>query len=50
MNVNFTQEQMDAVAILANHIEGTFVIDEVKLQQALIQASALWTNMNRAHA
>jgi len=50
MNIEFTKEQMDAVAILANHVEGRSDIDEVELHKALIQASALWTNMTRARA
>jgi hypothetical protein len=48
MNVNFTKEQMEAVAIVLNHIEGRFEIDPELLKTAVKDGSALWTEMLHA--
>lgn len=44
MTVDFTEEQMKAVAILANHVEG-FATEPETLTKAITDADKLWNKM-----
>lgn len=44
--VEFTENQMFAIAMLANHVEGRFELSDDDLQMALLATTRLWHNMN----